>query len=148
MLSNNKYMSNTGDLKISWDEIKGKRVKSNDDKYLGKIKKISQIHIRIKKGVIKREQFWIPKYIADAYDGSVLWLITSEEETRNKFYQAKEPNSEQFGKDFNLFNSPYGRNITSDLRNEVRIVNEKVVGIPNKPSDSEEEYKNISQLQE
>lgn len=133
-------------LKISWAEIRGKEVKSNDDKYLGKIRKISHIHIQLKKGVINREKYWIPKYIADAYDGKVLWLFTSEEETRNKFYQVKEPNSEQFGKDFNLFNSPYARNITSDIRNEVRIIKEKEARISDKPSVLEE-YGNISNVE-
>jgi len=74
--------------------------------------------------------------------------MTSEAETRIKYYYAKEPNSEQFEKDFNLFSSPYGKNISSDLRNEVKIVNERIIGITDKSSDSKEEYKNIAEQEQ
>ena len=61
---------------VLWGELKGKKVKSNDGKDLGDIDKISQNYIKLEKGTIKKEKFWVPKYLADAFDGKVLWLLT------------------------------------------------------------------------
>ena len=56
---------------VLWGELKGKKVKSNDGKDLGDIDKISQNYIKLEKGTIKKEKFWVPKYLADAFDGKV-----------------------------------------------------------------------------
>ena len=50
---------------ILWSDLNDKKVKSNDGKKLGKIKKISQNHIRIEKGSLGKKSFWIPKNLAD-----------------------------------------------------------------------------------
>ncbi|MGA9150899.1 MAG: hypothetical protein WBZ36_09985, partial [Candidatus Nitrosopolaris sp.] len=52
-----------------WRTLKGKNVKTNDGKDLGEIKDISENYIHVEKGIIHKESFWIPKYVADAYDG-------------------------------------------------------------------------------
>ena len=56
---------------VLWGQLKGKKAKSNDGKDLGDIDKISQNYIRLEKGTIKKEKFWVPKYLADAFDGNV-----------------------------------------------------------------------------
>ena len=88
---------------VLWGQLKGKKVKSNDGKDLGDIDKISQNYVRLEKGTIKKEKFWIPKYLADAFDGKVLWLLTGEEETRAKFQYGEEPPVEQYERDFGSF---------------------------------------------
>ena len=85
---------------VLWGELKGRKVKSNDGKDLGDIDKISQNYIKLEKGTINKEKFWVPKYLADAFDGKVLWLLTSEEETRAKFQYGEEPPAEQYENDF------------------------------------------------
>ena len=81
---------------VLWGQLKGKKAKSNDGKDLGDIDKISQNYIRLEKGTIKKEKFWVPKYLADAFDGKVLWLLTGEEEIRAKFQYGEEPPVEQY----------------------------------------------------
>ena len=74
-----------------WRTLKGKDVKSNDGKDLGEIKDISENYIHVEKGIIYKESFWIPKYLADAHDGKTLWLLMDEEELRGKYQYGKEP---------------------------------------------------------
>ena len=88
---------------VLWAELKGTKVKSNDGKDLGDIDKISQNYIKLEKGTIKKEKFWVTKYLADAFDGKVLWLITGEEETRAKFQYGEEPPLEQYENEFGSF---------------------------------------------
>ena len=55
------------------------------------------------------------KYLANAFDGKVLWLLVGEEEIRAKFQHGEEPPVEQYEKDFGSFKtSSYGHNRTWD----------------------------------
>lgn len=114
---------------ILWNELEGENVRSKDGKKLGKIKKISQNHFRVKKGTISKEEFWIPKDLADAFDGKYLWLSDDEEMIHDKFFYGEEP-------------SDSANAVSSD---GVKIVKEGMRGVPTKDSDSDR-YKNIRDL--
>jgi hypothetical protein len=130
---------------ILWGELKGKNVSSNDGEDLGEISKISQNYIRVEKGHIKKDKFWIPKYLADAFDGKTLWLLVSAEEIRARFQYGEEPSADEFEKDFNSFkSSPKGQNRTWDA--EKVVLGERTIGVPSKPVGSQTDYKNIRDL--
>ncbi len=130
---------------VLWGELMGKKVLCNDGKEIGVIEKISQYYLRLEKGHIKNEKFWIPKYLADAFDGEVLWLIAGDEEIHGKYHYEEEPSTEQYQNDFDLYkSSSYGKNSRNDSEN-VKVTNERTIGIPSKLADSEE-YKNIRDL--
>ena len=76
---------------ILWSMLKGKKVKSNDGKDVGEIKEISQNFLRVEKGTVKKDKFWIPKYVADAYDGKTLWLLIGEDEVLGKYHHGSNP---------------------------------------------------------
>jgi hypothetical protein len=118
-----------------WKTLKGRDVKTNDGKDLGEIKDISDSYIHIEKGTIHKESFWIPKYIADAFDGKILWLLIDEEGLREKYQYGKEaPQGDQYAKDFESFKgTPYGQkgSYGTDFDQTIRVV---------------ENYKNIRDL--
>jgi hypothetical protein len=119
---------------ILWTMLKGKKVKSNDGKDAGEIKEVSQNFLRLEKGTVKKDKFWIPKYVADAFDGKVLWLLISEEEILGKYHHGAEPPGDQYARDLEAFKStPYGQKSTynPDSDQNVRVV---------------EEYKNVRDL--
>ena len=62
---------------ILWSMLKGKEVMTNDGKKLGEIKEFSQNYARVEKGTINKERIWIPKDVAEAFDGKKLWLLIS-----------------------------------------------------------------------
>ena len=70
---------------ILWSMLEGKEVMTNDGKKLGEIKEFSQNYVRVEKGTIKKERIWIPKDVADAFDGKKLWLLISEQEAQEKY---------------------------------------------------------------
>ena len=116
---------------VLWSEIKDKKVKSKDGKTLGRIEKISDNHFKIEKGAVRKKSFWIPKNVADAYDGKYVWLNSNEEQIHDKFFYGEEPpDSDQAG-------SPINR---------IRLVNERMTGVPTEPVDSSERYRNIRDL--
>ena len=115
---------------VLWSDLKEKKVKTNDGKKLGKIEKITQNHFRVEKGSIGKKSFWVPKNFADAYDGEYLWLSNNEEEIRDKVFYGEEPSTDD--------QIPSGEG--------VKIVKERMVGMPTKPEDSSERYKNVRDL--
>jgi hypothetical protein len=57
--------------------------------------------MHVEKGMIHKESFWIPKYIADAFDGKTLWLSIDEEEIGRKYHSDIEPpQGDQYVKGF------------------------------------------------
>jgi hypothetical protein len=126
---------------ILWDEMKNKKVKSVDGKSLGKIEKISQNHIMIEEGLIKKKRFWIPKFVADVYDGKCVWLDIKQEEIKGRYYYDTEPASSQYDLDMTEYNTKYGKN-KSNISNEKIKLKE---GIELK-SDPKKGYKNIRDL--
>lgn len=82
-------MSN-GDI-ISWDKAIDKKVKSSDDKDLGKVQSITRDLIQTKEGTVSKNYYFIPKYYLTGYDGSNLWVSLTKDEVRSRFEKEKEP---------------------------------------------------------
>ncbi len=110
MSSNNADNNRIGPT-ILWSMLKGKKVVTNDGKDIGEIKDISDNYIRLEKGTIKKNKFWITKYTADAYDGKHLWLLINEEEVHSKHvYGDESPRGVEYAKGFESFkSSPSGQ---------------------------------------
>jgi hypothetical protein len=121
---------------ILWSLLKGKKVKSNDGKDVGDIKEVAQNFLRLEKGTVKKDKFWIPKYVADAYDGKTLWLLIDEGEIHSKYRNGSEspPAGEQYASEFEAFKkTSYGQKAAygPDSDQNVRVV---------------EDYKNVRDL--
>lgn len=115
---------------VLWADLDDVEVKSNDGKKLGKIKKISQNHFRVEKGSIGKKSFWVPKNLADAYDGDFLWLTNNEEEIHDRFLYGEEP-------------SGYDKAAPIE---RIKMVNERMKGVPTEKQESSEQYKNMRDL--
>ena len=80
----------TSDI-ISWDKAVDKKVKSSDDKDLGKVQAITQDYIQTKEGLVSKNYYFIPKYYLTGYDGSNLWVSLTKDEVKSRFESEKEP---------------------------------------------------------
>jgi hypothetical protein len=136
---------------VLWNMLKGKKVKTNDGKDVGEIKEISQNFLRIEKGTISKDKYWIPKYVADAYDGKSLWLLVGEEHLLQRYLYGEEPPAEQYTKDFETFKtSPHGQKAPSrtDYDQTVRVIDERPTsGTITQQEDTETGYKNVRDLE-
>ena len=50
------------------------------------------------KGTIKKEKFYIPKYLAEGYDGDVLRFKLTEAEAKNKFVRDTPPSVQEYSR--------------------------------------------------
>ncbi|MGH9925753.1 MAG: hypothetical protein ACRD5B_10285 [Nitrososphaeraceae archaeon] len=93
MLHRFTIASNEGP-KILWEQLKGKKVKTNDGHGVREIKEIAQNYIRLEKGIVNKDKSWVPKYLVDAYDGKVLWLVISNDDLARVHSYTTEQNGE------------------------------------------------------
>jgi len=126
---------------ILWDEMKDKKVKAIDGENLGKIEKISQNHIMVEEGLIKKKRFWIPKFLADVYDGKYIWLDINQEEIKKQYYYDEEPSSSQYDLQMSEFNTKYGKTKTKDYNEKIKLKEGTEL-----KTKSKKGYKNIRDL--
>lgn len=81
---------------ISWDKAIGKKVKSSDDKDLGKVESITRDYIQTKEGMISKSYYFIPKYHLSGYDGDKLWISLTKDEVKAKFERENTPDPSEW----------------------------------------------------
>ncbi|MEO9321443.1 MAG: PRC-barrel domain-containing protein [Nitrososphaera sp.] len=121
-------MSNPQGPSIFWTELKGKKVVGSDGKEIGEIKDVSQHYLRVEKGLVGKDKFWLPKFTVDAFDGKHLWLLVGGEEALNRYAYGVEPQSEEFRRDFETFRaSPYGEKaiFAPGMDETIRMIEER-----------------------
>ena len=78
---------------ISWDKAIDKKVKSSDDKDLGKIQSVTRDYIQTKEGTVDKKYYYIPKYYLQGYDGDHLWVSLTKDlkEKKHRLQQLLKP---------------------------------------------------------
>jgi uncharacterized protein (TIGR02271 family) len=76
-------MSNSNN--IDWDDVIKKEARGSDDEDLGEVQETDQDYILVQKGMINKEKFYIPKNLAESYDGNVLRFNLSKEEVKSRY---------------------------------------------------------------
>jgi hypothetical protein len=140
-------MAGTEGPKILWESLKGKKVKTSDGEELGEIKELTQNYILVERGTFSKEKNWIPKYVADAYDGKVLWLLVTKDDFTKSYVHGEEPPTQQYIRDFETFKaSPYGKKVVylPDFEQNIRLTEERTAAAT--ATSGEDDYKNIREL--
>lgn len=138
-------MSGSSGPSILWNQLKGKKVKTHDGKDIGEIDEISQNYLRLEKGTISKDKFWIPKYIVDTFDGDNVWVIASKDEVKERYLFGQEPPNEQFTRDLEEFKTTKGMDVYNS--EGVRIRKSSTHQEESTERSSTDEYKNIRDLE-
>jgi hypothetical protein len=72
----------------------------------------------------------LPKNLADAFDGDYIWLSSNEEQIHDKYLYGEEPPIDN----------------KSAPIDALKVVKERMTGIPSEPEDSADRYKNVRDL--
>jgi hypothetical protein len=70
-------------LNINWDEVLKKEARGIEDYDLGEVHAIESDTVVTKKGVLDKDKFYLPKNLAEAYDGHKLRFRITKEEAQN-----------------------------------------------------------------
>lgn len=83
---------------VDWNELKGKEARGVDKKVdLGEIQGIGRTYVVTKKGIASKEKFYIPKALAEKYDGKRVWFNITEG-LKQKFSRENPPTDEEMAK--------------------------------------------------
>ena len=89
---------------IDWNDVIKREARGINDEDLGKVQDIQGNYVLIKRGIIKKEQFYLPKNQAESYDGIVLKFRVAESDLKTRYKDEpfiKDAGSESIESDIN-----------------------------------------------
>ena len=119
-------MSNSNN--IDWDDVIKKEARGSNDEDLGEVKEIDGDYVLVQKGLINKEKFYIPKNMAESYDGNVLRFNISKEEVRNRFMGDSPPVADQYSSSYENADvtEKDTANVSKETDSRVPLIEERV----------------------
>lgn len=107
---------------VDWNELKGKEARGvTKDVDLGEIQGIGRNYVITKKGRVSKDTFYIPKYLAEKYDGKKVYFKVTESQ-KNEFVRSAPPTYEEYER-YRVAGTP------SDIETKVYVVDETPVTV-------------------
>ena len=78
---------------IDWNDVIKKEARGSGDEDLGEVQEVGPNYVLVKKGLINKEKFYIPKDQVESYDDDTLHFRISEEEVKSKYMGEYPPSS-------------------------------------------------------
>jgi len=104
---------------IEWNDVIKKEARGSNDDDLGEVQEVGQTYVVTQKGTIKKEKFYIPKYLAEGYDGDVLRFKLTEVEAKNKFVRDTPPSVQEYSR----YKTP---DIPKDIETRIPVMGERL----------------------
>src|SRR5438067_10428914 len=76
---------------IDWNDVTKKEARGSGDEDLGEVQEVGPNYVLVQKGILNKEKFYIPKDVAESYDGNVLRFRISEEDVKSKYMRDSRP---------------------------------------------------------
>ena len=78
-------------LKVPWEKLIDKKIKSTDNKDLGKIKHVASLYVEADEGMISKKRYFIPKYCVESFDGDNLHTSLTKDEIKSRYERDNPP---------------------------------------------------------
>jgi hypothetical protein len=75
---------------IDWNEVIKKEARGIDDADLGEVQLTIGDTVITEKGITDKKRFYLPKSLADKFDGHTLWFRITEDEAYNTYRDIEE----------------------------------------------------------
>ncbi|HEX7257211.1 MAG TPA: hypothetical protein VF242_04040 [Nitrososphaeraceae archaeon] len=89
---------------IDWNDVIKREARGINDEDFGKVQDIHGNYVLVKRGIINKEQFYLPKDQAESYDGMILKFRLSEYDLKTRYKDEpfiKDAESESIESDMN-----------------------------------------------
>jgi hypothetical protein len=67
---------------IDWEKVIKKEARGIDDYDLGEVQEINEQHVITKKGVVDKNEFYLPRNKVNRFDGDKLWFELTKDEAK------------------------------------------------------------------
>ena len=81
----------SGSSSIDWDDVTKKEARGSNDEDLGEVQEVGQNYVLVQRGMVNKKKFYIPRDLAESYDGTVLRFRISEEDAESRFLRDSPP---------------------------------------------------------
>jgi hypothetical protein len=68
---------------INWDEVLKKEARGINDYDLGEVQEVQADTVVTKKGLVDKDKFFLPKNLAERFDGHNVWFRIAEADAQN-----------------------------------------------------------------
>jgi uncharacterized protein (TIGR02271 family) len=93
-ITSSKMASTTsGNSSIDWNDVTKKEARGSNDEDLGEVQEVDQNYVLVQRGMVNKKKFYIPRDLAESYDGTLLRFRISEEDAKNRFLRDSPPSS-------------------------------------------------------
>jgi uncharacterized protein (TIGR02271 family) len=86
-------MASSTSSSIDWNDVTKKEARGSNDEDLGEVQEVGQNYVLVQRGILNKEKFYIPRDLAESYDGTLLRFRISEEYAKNRFLRDSPPSS-------------------------------------------------------
>ena len=89
---------------IDWNDVIKREARGINNEDFGKVQYIQDNYVLVKRGIINKEQFYLPKDEAESYDGNILKFRISESDLKTRYKDEpfiKDAESESIESDIN-----------------------------------------------
>ena len=106
---------------IDWFElsVSRKEARGLNNYDLGEVQEVAQTYVVTQKGTINKQKFFIPKYLAEGYDGEVLRFRVTEKDATNNFARDSPPSSDEYSK----YKTP---DVPTDIETRIPVLAERL----------------------
>jgi uncharacterized protein (TIGR02271 family) len=104
---------------IEWNDVIKKEARGSNDDDLGEVQEVGQTYVVTQKGTIKKEKFYIPKYLAEGFDGDVLRFKLTEADAKNKFLRDTPPSVQEYSR----YKTP---DVPKDIETRIPVMGERL----------------------
>jgi uncharacterized protein (TIGR02271 family) len=104
---------------LNWDEVIKKEARGKNGEDLGEVQEVGNTYVLVQKGLISKDKFYIPKYLAEGYDGNTLWFKVSEEEAKSSFVKDSAPTADEYSR-YKTSDVP------SDIETKIPVIEERL----------------------
>jgi hypothetical protein len=70
---------------IDWNDVIKKEARGINDEDLGEVQEVQSNYVLVQRGIINKEQFYLPKDQAESYDGTVLNFRISKSDLESRY---------------------------------------------------------------
>ena len=63
--------STTSGSSIDWNDVTKKEARGSNDEDLGEVQEVGQNYVLVQRGMVNKKKFYIPRDLAESYDGSM-----------------------------------------------------------------------------
>jgi uncharacterized protein (TIGR02271 family) len=81
----------SGSSSIDWDDVTKREARGSNDEDLGEVQEVGQNYVLVQRGMVNKKKFYIPRDLAESYDGTVLRFRISEEDAETRFLRDSPP---------------------------------------------------------